>query len=208
MDYSYALALLLIIPAAGLLMRVFIIQHDCGHGSYFRSKHVNDFLGTFCGVLTLTPYNSWRKLHAIHHATSGDLDRRGHGDINTLTVEEYLRLSPLKRFGYRLYRNPMVLFGVGPFLQFAILQRRSRSACRALARKERRSTHLDQLSPGGGIRRRVVADRLLWNLAALIYLPHGRRQGHRLACGSFMFSTSSRKPTGKRTSNGTISRPA
>ena len=87
LDISYGLALLLAIPAAGLLMRVFIIQHDCGHGSYFKSKKVNDFLGMFCSILTMTPYNCWRKLHAVHHATSGDLDRRGHGDINTLTVD-------------------------------------------------------------------------------------------------------------------------
>jgi acyl-lipid omega-6 desaturase (Delta-12 desaturase) len=168
MDYSYALALLLIIPAAGLLMRVFIIQHDCGHGSYFRSKHVNDFLGTFCGVLTLTPYNSWRKLHAIHHATSGDLDRRGHGDINTLTVEEYLRLSPLKRFGYRLYRNPVVLFGVGPFLQFAILQRFTFGMPRAW-RKERRSTHLTNFLLAAAF---VGVSWLIgFGKLALIYLP-------------------------------------
>src|SRR5216684_591642 len=106
MDVSYALALVAAIPAAGLLMRVFVIQHDCGHGSYFKSKRANDILGLFCSVLTMTPYNCWRKLHSVHHATSGDLDRRGHGDINTLTVEEYLKLTPMKQFGYRLYRNP------------------------------------------------------------------------------------------------------
>ena len=83
LDVSYALALLVTLPAAGLLMRVFIIQHDCGHGSYFESKRMNDFLGRFCSILTITPYHCWRKLHSVHHATSGDLDRRGHGDITT-----------------------------------------------------------------------------------------------------------------------------
>src|SRR5947209_6799543 len=87
LDVSYLLALAVAIPAAGLLMRVFIIQHDCGHGSFFESKRANDLLGLLCSVLTMTPYLCWRKLHAVHHATSGDLDRRGHGDINTLTVE-------------------------------------------------------------------------------------------------------------------------
>ncbi len=70
---------------------MFIIQHDCGHGSFFKAKLANDIVGTFCSILTMTPYNCWRKLHAVHHATSGDLNRRGHGDINTLTVDEYLR---------------------------------------------------------------------------------------------------------------------
>jgi omega-6 fatty acid desaturase (delta-12 desaturase) len=141
MDVSYALALLPLVPAAGLLMRVFIIQHDCGHGSYFKTKLANDVLGTFCSILTMTPYNCWRKLHSVHHATSGDLDRRGHGDIDTLTVEEYLRLSPKKRFAYRLYRNPLVLFGIGPFIQFVFLQRLNKGMPKSW-RKERFSTNL------------------------------------------------------------------
>jgi omega-6 fatty acid desaturase (delta-12 desaturase) len=143
-DVSYWLALMPMIPAAGLLMRVFIIQHDCGHGSYFKSKKVNDALGLFCSVLTMTPYVCWRKLHSVHHATSGDLDRRGHGDINTLTVEEYLRLTPWRRFLYRLYRNPLVLFGVGPFLQFAVLQRFN-FGMPITWRRERFSTYLTNI---------------------------------------------------------------
>jgi omega-6 fatty acid desaturase (delta-12 desaturase) len=141
LDVSLGLVLVCALPASGLLMRVFIIQHDCGHGSYFKSKTANDFLGLCCSILTLTPYNCWRKLHSIHHATSGDLDRRGHGDIETLTVAEYLSLTPLKRLGYRIYRNPFILFGIGPFLQFAVLQRFNFGMPKAW-RKERNSTYI------------------------------------------------------------------
>ena len=107
----------------GLLTRLFIIQHDCGHGSFFRSKTACDLVGGAIGVLTLTPYEYWKREHAIHHATSGLLDKRGHGDIDTLTVEEYRNLSAFARLRYRLYRHPLVLFGVGPAFQFLVLQR-------------------------------------------------------------------------------------
>jgi omega-6 fatty acid desaturase (delta-12 desaturase) len=117
------LALLLSIPAAGFVVRLFMIQHDCGHRAFFRSPWLNDWIGRVMGVFTLTPYDCWRKEHAIHHATSGNLDRRGVGEIQTLTVGEYRALSPLKRFGYRLYRNPLILFVVGPFYVFFLQQR-------------------------------------------------------------------------------------
>jgi len=120
---SYALAFLLVIPAAGLLVRLFIIQHDCGHGSYFRSRAANDGLGRVISVLTLTPYGHWRKGHAIHHASSGNLDRRGRGDVEILTVAEYDALSPLGRLGYRLYRNPFIMVVLGAPINFIILQR-------------------------------------------------------------------------------------
>lgn len=123
LDVSFWLYLLVMVPAAGLMVRVFVLQHDCGHCSYFKSKLANDVLGMICSMITMTPYVCWRKQHAVHHATSGDLDRRGHGDINTLTVDEYLALSRWGRFGYRLFRNPLVLFGIGPALQFMVLQR-------------------------------------------------------------------------------------
>ncbi len=116
-------ALLLSIPAGGFVMRLFMIQHDCGHRAFFKSPWLNDWTGRIMGAFTLTPYDCWRREHAIHHATSGDLDRRGVGAIETLTVEEYRALSPLKRFGYRLYRNPLVLFVVGPFYVFFLQQR-------------------------------------------------------------------------------------
>jgi omega-6 fatty acid desaturase (delta-12 desaturase) len=123
LSYSYWLTLLLALPAGGLLTRVFIIFHDCGHGSFFKSQRWNNFLGMICGLLVFTPYYQWRFEHAIHHATSGDLDRRGTGDIITLTVDEYLQLSRWGRFKYRLYRSPIVMLGFGPWFTFLISQR-------------------------------------------------------------------------------------
>lgn len=116
-------ALPLTVPAAGFLVRLFMIQHDCGHGAFFQAKQANDWVGRLIGVLTLTPYDYWRRTHAIHHATSGNLDRRGLGAIEMLTVEEYLALPPARRLGYRLYRHPLVLFGLGPAFNFFLMQR-------------------------------------------------------------------------------------
>ena len=121
--FGYAIYLLLAVPAAGFLVRLFMIQHDCGHGSFFRHRLVNDWVGRVIGVFTLTPYDLWRRAHGIHHATSGNLDRRGIGDIDTLTVREYLALSRWGRLGYRLYRHPIVLFGIGPAYLFILRQR-------------------------------------------------------------------------------------
>ncbi|MHC4473169.1 MAG: fatty acid desaturase [Planctomycetota bacterium] len=123
LSVSYWLTLLLAIPASGFLIRLFIIQHDCGHGSFFRSKRACNVLGSVIGVLTLTPYHYWKRDHSIHHATSGLLDKRGHGDIDTLTVAEYKALSKGGRIWYRIYRHPLVLFGVGPLLHFAVRHR-------------------------------------------------------------------------------------
>jgi len=123
LSYSYWLTLALALPAGGLLTRAFIIFHDCGHGSFFKSQRANNFLGTICGLLVFTPYYQWRFEHAIHHATSGDLDRRGVGDIITLTVGEYVQLSRWGRFTYRLYRSPIVMLGLGPWFTFLISQR-------------------------------------------------------------------------------------
>jgi omega-6 fatty acid desaturase (delta-12 desaturase) len=123
LEYGYWITLLLAVPAAGLLVRFFIIQHDCGHGSFFKSRRANNLVGRIIGVLTLTPYDYWRNAHATHHATSGNLDRRGVGDIDTLTVREYRALSPWRRFAYRLYRHPIVLFVIGPIYVFVLKQR-------------------------------------------------------------------------------------
>jgi acyl-lipid omega-6 desaturase (Delta-12 desaturase) len=120
---GYGLYLLLAIPAAGFLVRLFMIQHDCGHGAFFRYRIANDWVGRIIGVLTLTPYDFWRQTHAVHHATSGNLERRGMGDIGTLTVSEYLALPRWRRFGYRLYRHPLVMLGLGPAYLFFLQQR-------------------------------------------------------------------------------------
>jgi omega-6 fatty acid desaturase (delta-12 desaturase) len=128
---SYWLSLLLAIPAAGFLVRLFMIQHDCGHGAFFRHRLANDWVGRVIGVLTLTPYDLWRRSHAFHHATVGNLDRRGLGDIDTLTLREYTAKSRLRRFFYRLYRHPLVMFGIGPAYLFILEQRVPVSLMRA-----------------------------------------------------------------------------
>ena len=120
---SWVVAMGLAILNAGFLVRLFIIQHDCGHGSYFRNRTLSDWVGRLLGVLTLTPYDVWRRTHAIHHASSGNLDNRGVGDIVTLTVAEYRALSPLGRLRYRLYRHPITLFLIGPIYIFVIQNR-------------------------------------------------------------------------------------
>jgi len=123
LQVGYWLTLLLSIPTAGFLMRLFMIQHDCGHGSFLKSQKAADRIGFAIGVLVLTPYQYWRKTHAIHHAHSGDLDFRGFGDIETLTVREYRALSPFRKLGYRLYRSPIVLFGIGAAFHFIVKHR-------------------------------------------------------------------------------------
>ena len=115
-------AALLIVPLGGLLIRTFVIMHDCAHGSFLPWPKVNDTIGFITGVLTFTPFAQWRREHAMHHASAGDLDHRGVGDISTLTVEEYEVLSRYDRLKYRIYRHPFVLFGIGP-LHMMILQR-------------------------------------------------------------------------------------
>lgn len=119
----YLLTLALSIPTAGFLVRLFMIQHDCGHGSYFKSRKLQDAIGFVLGVITLTPYQYWRKTHAYHHSHCGDLDFRGFGDILTMTLNEYLAATPRKRLAYRLYRNPLVLFFVGPIFHFIVKHR-------------------------------------------------------------------------------------
>jgi omega-6 fatty acid desaturase (delta-12 desaturase) len=116
-------SLLIAIPAAGFLVRLFMIQHDCGHGTFFAHRQANDWVGRVIGILTLTPYDFWRRAHAIHHATAGNLDRRGIGDVDTLTVREYRARSRWGRLKYRLYRHPLVMFGVGPAYLFLLQHR-------------------------------------------------------------------------------------
>ncbi len=119
----WAATLLLALPAGAFLVRLFIVQHDCGHGSFVPSRAGNDWIGRALSVLTVTPYDSWRRAHALHHSSAGDLSRRGTGDIFTLTVAEYRALGFWGRLRYRLYRNPLVLIGIGSPLNFLVLQR-------------------------------------------------------------------------------------
>lgn len=135
---SWWVVLPLAILAGMFLVRVFIIFHDCGHGSYFKSRAANDVVGFITGLLTLTPFYQWRWDHAIHHATSGHLDKRGVGDLWTLTVQEYLESSRGRRFAYRLARNPIVLFVIAPLVVLALKQRLPSSGAK---RRERRSVH-------------------------------------------------------------------
>ena len=123
LDAGYLIALALTPVSGLLLLRLFIIQHDCGHGSFLRSKTGNNWIGRALGVLTFTPYDCWKLSHARHHARTGNLDKRGFGDVDTLTVREFRERSALARFGYRLYRNPIFLFGFGPVYLFLLRHR-------------------------------------------------------------------------------------
>lgn len=120
---GYWVGLLLALPAGALLVRLFMIQHDCGHGSFFRRRAANDWVGRAIGVLTLTPYDYWRRTHALHHARTGNLNHRGIGDVDTLTVREFQALGRWRRLQYRLYRHPVVMFGVGPAWIFLLQHR-------------------------------------------------------------------------------------
>jgi omega-6 fatty acid desaturase (delta-12 desaturase) len=123
LSVGYWLTLLLAIPAAGFMVRLFIIQHDCGHGAFFRARAANTWLGRVLGVLTLTPYDYWKRNHAVHHASANNLDRRGIGDIDTLTVTEYQEKSLFGRLLYRCYRNALVMFVIGPAYMFLFQHR-------------------------------------------------------------------------------------
>jgi acyl-lipid omega-6 desaturase (Delta-12 desaturase) len=167
LSVSYWLVLLLALPAGGLLVRTFIFMHDCGHGSFFRSRRWNDIVGFWTGVLTLTPYAHWRREHAIHHAGSGDLDRRGFGDVTTLTVKEYLALSRWGRFQYRLYRNPLVLLVIGP--AWLMIKHRFARRDQPFGPRERRNVFLTNLALLGVALAAAVFG--VFKEVALIYLP-------------------------------------
>ena len=139
---SIWITLVLAVLAAGFQVRVFILFHDCGHSSFFASKRANDILGFITGVLTFTPYQHWRWEHSQHHATSGNLNKRGIGDIKTMTVKEYLEASRFKRIGYRLLRNPLLLLLIIPTVLFLVKQRFPSSEA---AKRERRSVHWTNL---------------------------------------------------------------
>jgi omega-6 fatty acid desaturase (delta-12 desaturase) len=160
-DYPYWTTLMLAVAAGGMLIRIFILFHDCCHGSFFASQRANRILGYVTGVLTFTPFDDWRLAHNRHHATAGDLDRRGVGDIWTLTTEEYLAAPLWQRFVYRFYRNPIVLFGPGAALLFLFVQRLCTNGA---GQRERRSvlrTNLMLL---------VVAALATWTIGLRTYL--------------------------------------
>ena len=130
LDVSYLLVLVLAVPASGFLLRTYIVFHDCTHGSFLPSKRANTWLGIACGLLVYSPFTAWKHEHAIHHATSSDLDRRGIGDVDTLTVREYMQRSFGGRLAYRLVRNPVVMLGLGPLWALAIQPRFSQGSGR------------------------------------------------------------------------------
>ena len=122
-DVSYWLVLALAIPASGFLLRTFILFHDCTHGSFLPSRRANRWFGVFCGLLVLQPFENWRHDHWVHHGSAGDLDRRGQGDVPTLTLAEYRAKSWRGRLGYYLFRNPLVMFGIGPIYSLVVMPR-------------------------------------------------------------------------------------
>lgn len=155
LSVSFWLALVLAIPTAGFLIRTFIIFHDCCHHSFFKSRRANTVVGIIMGLLTFFPYHKWKFEHSVHHATSGNLNKRGTGDIWTLTVAEYLALSSWKRLVYRLYRNPFVMFGLGPIHIMLIEYRLNRKGA---GRKERWNTY------GTNVALLVLVGVLYWAL--------------------------------------------
>jgi acyl-lipid omega-6 desaturase (Delta-12 desaturase) len=166
LEISYVLTLVLSILAAGFLVRIFIIFHDCGHGSFFRSKRMNTVVGIITGLFVFTPYHRWHRDHHIHHQTVGNLDKRGTGDVMTLTVDEYHNLSGLKRFGYRLYRHPLFLFGISPILLFVVLFRFTK---KYMSWRERIYVYLTNMLLAGVITLVILA--IGWKAYLLIQLP-------------------------------------
>src|SRR5258708_20844794 len=177
LEVGYWLTLLLAIPTAGFVVRIFIIFHDAGHGSFFKSSRANAVIGLITGLLTWTPYDYWRHDHAVHHATTGDLDRRGKGDVYTMTVNEYLAAPWWSKTLYRVTRSPLVMFSVGPLIQFIVINRFYPAGT---GRRERQSVHLTNLALAAVIG--VLAWRIGWQAFVLWVLPV--RLGARSARGA------------------------
>src|SRR5690606_8044959 len=139
LSISFWLTLPISIVTAGFLIRTFIIFHDCCHQSFFKSRLANEIVGTITGILTHVPYHQWKATHSIHHATSSNLDKRGVGDMWIMTVDEYTKASIWRRLAYRFYRNPLVMFGIGPIFIFLVDYRFNRKAAK---RRERINTYI------------------------------------------------------------------
>jgi omega-6 fatty acid desaturase (delta-12 desaturase) len=166
LGYSYTVTLILALPAAAFMVRLFILFHDCVHGSFFRQQGANTFFGYLLGVLVLTPFEDWRFAHLRHHVTYANLDARGFGDIWTMTLTEYENASKKKRLQYRLYRNPVVMLGLGALFMFLL---RNRLPTRQVKRKERMSVLFTNLLIVVMV---LVADRFIgWRTYLLIQLP-------------------------------------
>ncbi|MCM3626794.1 fatty acid desaturase [Paenibacillus glycanilyticus] len=166
LSVSYWLTLAIAVAAAGFVIRIFILFHDCCHQSLFKSKRLNEIVGTITGILTFHPYHQWKHAHSIHHATSSNLNKRGTGDVWILTVEEYLQSSLWKRLSYRLYRNPFVMFVLGPFYTMLIENRFNRKNAKA---KERINLYLTNL--GIVVLAGLVCWAVGWQAFLLIQLP-------------------------------------
>lgn len=163
---SYWLTVPILMLAAAFLVRTFIIFHDCCHMSFFKNRKANDWLGTFTGILTLVPYKQWRYSHSVHHATSSNLDKRGVGDIWIMTVDEYMGSPLWRKIAYRLYRNPLIMFGLGPIYTFVLQYRFNR---RGAKRAERFNTYLTNLSIAGLYA--ILIWAIGWQSFLLIQLP-------------------------------------
>jgi omega-6 fatty acid desaturase (delta-12 desaturase) len=190
LDFSYLLALALAIPAAGFLVRTFIVFHDCAHGSFLPSKRANAWLGSGLGPLVFESFANWRHSHAVHHATAGDLDRRGVGDVHTLTVAEYRASTWRSRLGYRLFRNPLVMFGLGPIYGMVLHPRLVPRSARPRIRRSVIGTNLALAALVG-----TLCLLVGWREYLLVQGPITLLAG--AAGGSSTSSTSSRTRTGR-----------
>ena len=201
LQVSYLLVLALAVPTAGFLVRVFVMFHDCAHGSLLPSKRANAWLGAILGLLVFAPFLCWKHDHAVHHATSGDLDRRGTGDVRTLTVSEYRALSRRGRMGYRVFRNPLVMFGLGPIAAMVIGPRSSRAghahACGAVCSAPTWRSSCCLVRSAG----RSAGENSCWLRRRPLCSPG------RWASGCSMSSTNSRMPTGRAPTIGATQKP-
>ncbi len=166
LQYSYWITLGLAVLATGFFLRIFIIFHDCGHGSFFNSRRANNIMGIITGIITFTPYFRWRHHHAMHHATTGDLDRRGVGDVYTMTVEEYKALPLRRKFFYQLFRNPLLMFTFGSSALFLIAHR---FAFKVTSKRERYSVYWTNLALFGIFI--LAALTIGWKAYLLVQLP-------------------------------------